>query len=169
MDTIEKTTTENTKLINLFVSFLSDIGIEVEEDQIENETFLPGLEIRNGVLIFDRKKLIYSGDLLHEAGHIAVSEASLRKSLNGNVIAEKPERRGEELAAMLWSYAVCKKLNISPEIVFHKDGYKGDSEWILNNYKDKTFIGLPLLVWMGMTYDKSNPDGFPVMRKWLRD
>jgi hypothetical protein len=158
---------EREKLINLFFSFLKDIGIEVKEAIIANDTFLPGLEIRRGILIIDKEKLNYPGDMLHEAGHIAVTIETERALLDGNVTMQKPEKQGEELAAMLWSYAACIKMGISAEIVFHKDGYKGDSEWILNNYKEKTFIGLPLLVWMGMTSTTEN--GFPNMLKWLRD
>lgn len=70
---------------------------------------------------------------------------------------------------MLWSYAVCLHLKIDPEIVFHKDGYKGSSSWILDNYKNQNYIGLPLLVWMGMTDNKNGNVSFPKMKRWLRE
>ena len=76
----------------------------------------------------------------------------------------KKEKAGDEMAVLLWSYAACVKLGIPPEIVFHKDGYKGDADWLALNFSNKTYIGLPLLKWMGMTGDE-----FPVMLKWLRD
>ncbi|MBY0572699.1 MAG: hypothetical protein K2P84_03370 [Undibacterium sp.] len=161
--------TEIDHLIKLFVSFLDKVGIEVKEGPVESDTFLPGLEINRGVLIYDRNTLLHPGDILHEAGHIAVTVASQRSLLLGNVMDEQPDKAGEEMAAMLWSYAACIELGIAPEIVFHKDGYKGEGAWLLENYANKIFIGLPLLIWMGMTAKESELNGFPRMSKWLRD
>ncbi|HXU28550.1 MAG TPA: hypothetical protein VN698_15065 [Bacteroidia bacterium] len=157
------------QLLKLFCNFCTSINIEVVEKEFDETSFLPGIKIENGKLVVDLKKLAYPGDLLHEAGHIAVTSSIERGALNDNVTDNKPGKEGEELAAMLWSYAACLQLKINPEIVFHKDGYKGDSEWILNNYKNKTFIGLPLLTWMGMATAQNDANGFPHMIKWLRD
>lgn len=160
---------EKSQLLKTFCTFLTSIGIEVIEKEFSETSFLPGLKIENGKLIVDQQKLLYPGDLLHEAGHIAVTSAAERSILSDNIMDNRPGKEGEELSAMLWSYAVCLHLKMSPEVVFHKDGYKGDSEWILDNYKNKTFIGLPLLVWMGMTSAQNDINGFPHMTKWLRD
>ncbi len=149
--------------------FLASIGIDVLEEHFEENSFLPGLKIRNGKLIINKEKLLYPGDILHEAGHIAVSAAERRPLLNNDIMIGQPENQGEELAVMLWSYAACLHLELDPSVVFHKDGYKGDSEWILNNYRNKTFIGLPLLLWMGLADPPEKKNGFPVMTKWLRD
>ena len=154
----------NQTYIHLFNEFLAEIGIAVKEQEIDGETFLPGLQIENGVLVYDPQKLLYPGDLLHEAGHIAVTEGSKRNILNGNVIEEAPSKGGEEMSVMLWTYAACKKLDIPIETVFHPHGYKGNNEWLMENYENGIFIGLPLLKWMGLTNDE-----FPKMVKWLRD
>ncbi|MCW3070458.1 MAG: hypothetical protein JWO44_348 [Bacteroidetes bacterium] len=161
----ENTPAEKEALVNRLVEFISSVGIDVREGLTGEVTFVPGLDIQKGVLVFDRSKLSYPGDLLHEAGHIAVTTAAERKSLHGNVTDGMPEKQGEEFAAMLWSYAACIKLGISPAVVFHPNGYKGDSLWLLDNYSNNVFIGLPLITWMGMT----TKDEFPVMKKWLRD
>ncbi len=155
---------EKDLLIRTLCLFIQEIGIGVFEKEIDENTFLPGLKIQNGSLFFDKAKLLYPGDMLHEAGHIAVTTKSERETLANNVILDKPEKNGDELAVILWTYAACIKMNLPPEIVFHKTGYKGDSEWLLENFKNETFIGLPLLKWMGMTTDE-----FPIMVKWLRD
>ena len=150
--------------IDVFSKFLAEIGISVKKQEIEGETFLPGLLIENGVLVYDPQKLLYAGDLLHEAGHIAVTAKDKRPALNGNVIEGDPNKDGEEMSVMLWTYAVCKKLDIPIDVVFHPDGYKGDNEWLMENYENGTFIGLPLMKWMGLTDDE-----FPKMIKWMRD
>ena len=157
------------ELIATFSNFLAGIGIEVLEDAIPGNTFLPGLEIRQGKLVYDREKLLYPGDLLHEAGHIAVSNKNERDGLNENITDNHPEKSGEELAVMLWTYAVCQQIGLPPEIIFHPHGYKGNSAWILENYAAGNYIGLPLLVWMQMAKDAGEPDGYPKMLKWLRD
>jgi len=155
--------------MSLIYAFLNSIDISFVEKEIHEPTFLPGLKIENGCLIVDKNKLLYPGDILHEAGHIAVTEASQRNSLNDNVTDNRPGSEGEELAAMLWSYAACIDMKVSPKIVFHEHGYKGDSEWILNNYQEKNYIGLPLLIWMGMTREQPDANGFPKMIKWIRN
>lgn len=165
MNVNEKIPVQHDQMIDLLISFVESVGIEVKEGITGDHTFVPGLEIQNGVLVFERKKLSYPGDILHEAGHIAVTIAANRKRLHGNVTDNDLSKGGDEFAVMLWSYAACKKLKIDPAIVFHKNGYKGDSQWLIDNYDKGTYIGLPLLVWMGMT----GKDGFPVMLKWLRD
>jgi hypothetical protein len=155
---------EKNELLQLLCNFITAIGIDVIEGNVSNTTFLTGLEIKEGQLIFDRKHLLHPGDLLHEAGHIAVTSPAERKSLNGNVIIASPEKEGEELAVMLWTYAACIEMNFPPALIFHEQGYKGESEWILTSYKNKNYIGLPLLEWMGMT----SASNFPVMDRWLR-
>jgi hypothetical protein len=150
--------------IGVFRKFLAEIGISVQEKVIEGETFLPGLQIENGILVYDPQKLLYTGDLLHEAGHIAVTEKEKRDTLNGNVIEDDPNKGGEEMSVMLWTYAVCKKLDIPLDVVFHPHGYKGSNEWLMENYENGTFVGLPLMKWMGLTDDE-----FPKMIKWVRD
>lgn len=161
---------EKDKLIELLCDFFTSVGIEWCEKDVKGNSFLPGVEIENGVLIFKRTQLTYPGDLLHEAGHIALTKAVERKQLNGDVIATNAEKKGDEIAVMLWTYAACVKLNLPPEIVFHSGGYKGESDWILTCYKNKNYLGLPLLVWMGLTADVNNSiSGFPLMHQWLRD
>ncbi|RZK31474.1 MAG: hypothetical protein EOO61_17980, partial [Hymenobacter sp.] len=72
------------QLIPLLCSFLGQIGIETREQAITEPMFLPGLLIQNGVLLIDSAQLLYPGDILHEAGHIAVSLPEDRPQLIGN-------------------------------------------------------------------------------------
>ncbi|MGB7019857.1 MAG: hypothetical protein WBD80_11725, partial [Xanthobacteraceae bacterium] len=52
---------------------MRSIGIEVRAATLIEPTFLPGLDIRHGAILADEARLTYPGDILHEAGHIAVA------------------------------------------------------------------------------------------------
>lgn len=151
--------------------FLDQIGIEWEETTLTTSTFLPGILIEKGKLKIDRAKLKYPGDLLHEAGHIAITATEDRTKLSGE-LAEVGSQ-GDELAAILWSYAAAVHIGLPVEVLFHADGYKGDSVWLQENFRQQNYIGLPYLQWLGMTLDKSAAQEkgiapFPNMLKWLR-
>ncbi len=150
--------------IGLFAGFIRRIGLPIEETEISEPTFLPGTEIRDGVLRYDPGKLLYPGDLLHEAGHLALVPAAERPVTGGNVADGDPNRHGDEMAVMLWTYAAALELDIPPGIVFHADGYKGQNEWLTEQYRAGNYIGLPLLQWMELT-----DAHFPRMKRWLRE
>ena len=160
---------ERDELIDGIVGFLTSIGIEVEERPVGEGEFLPGLRIEGGRLLFERARLLHPGDLFHDAAHIAVREAADRPNMSGDVLRGKPERNGEEIVALLWSYAAALEAGVDPAIVFHEQGYKGQASWILGGFQSGQYTGLPLLAWMGLTKPMGEPDGFPRMLKWLRD
>jgi len=151
--------------LDQILEFLAAIGQPVRETSFTKKGFLPGLLIEKGELLLDRACLLYPGDVLHEAGHIAVTAAAERSLLGANVTENHPEKEGEELAVLLWTYAACRHLAIPPVVVFHSEGYKGQSEWLIKSFTDGQYMGLPLLVWMGMT----TTEGFPTMTRWLRE
>ena len=151
--------------LDRMLDFLTSIGLPVRETSFEETGFLPGLLIEKGELLLDRARLLYPGDVLHEAGHIAVTVAAERPLLGANVTENHPEKEGEELAVLLWTYAACQYLDIPPVVVFHPDGYKGSSKWLISSFTNGQYMGLPLLVWMGMT----TTDSFPAMTRWLRE
>jgi hypothetical protein len=149
---------------NLILDFLNTIGIPYRSEELIEDTFIPGIMIRKGVLIIDEFKLKHPGDILHEAGHIAIMTTAERNTIEGNVQGLRAESYNDELAAILWSYAALKHLNLAPEIVFHPQGYKNESGWLIEQLESGNFIGLPLLVWMGLT----THDLFPKLNRWLR-
>ena len=61
--------------------FVTKIGIPIHYGQIKNESFLSGLLIDKGTLVIDKSRLTYMGDVLHEAGHIALMNPSEREHL----------------------------------------------------------------------------------------
>lgn len=149
------------------IDFVRSIGIPVHEKSLPDSTFLPGITISRGELIVDREKLAYPGDLLHEAGHIAIVPPSERSFLSDNLDSDG----GEEMAAIAWSYAAIVQLELPPSVLFHDEGYKGGAANLLENFSSGRYIGVPLLEWYGMTISKNNESGgpgYPRMANWLR-
>lgn len=152
------------------VEFLREIGIEVKECPLPEDTFLPGIAIQQGVICYDAKKLLYPGDLLHEAGHLAVVPSVERRTLGDDVGGDG----GIEMAAIAWSYAACMFLGLPAEVVFHPHGYKGGSASLRENFANGHYLGVPLLEWRGLT-DYQRPGTsqsvtrYPAMKKWLSD
>lgn len=153
---------------------MNEIGIPVLAASLKDQTFLPGILVKAGTLLVDEEKLKFPGDLLHEAGHLAVAPANLRDKLSDEVVLPDVNLSVLEAQAILWSFAACLYLEINPRIVFHKGGYKGRSEGLLLNFGLGVYPGVPGLEENGMAYAESKAhelgaEPFPVMQKWLRD
>lgn len=156
------------EVIAVISEFIRSIGISVVPGIVPGNTFLPGIEIVEGALVYDEDAMEYPGDLLHEAGHIALIPAAFRTKLSGNVAEHEFTDGGEEIGVMLWTYAACKAIEIDPSIVFHSNGYKGQSTWLLDQYESGNYIGLSLLQWMELCGRDDESSTFPQMIKWLR-
>jgi hypothetical protein len=159
--------------VEKIIFFLDEIGIKVIEKELD-ETFLPGLSLGASCVYIDYKKMLYPGDILHEAGHLAVTPTANRKLIETDKIAIDWPTEGEEIAAILWSFAAAKHLELPLELVFHSNGYKNDSEWLISNFNDKVYIGLPFLEWAGLALGeeraaKEGKEAFPKMIKWIRE
>nr|WP_199158961.1 hypothetical protein [Pedobacter sp. ASV2] len=159
------------KNTSLILSFLNEIGLKYSLEPIDTETFLPGLKLRTGILIIDLEKLLYPGDILHEAGHLACMPPAIRQTMSDN-LESGDLHNGGEMMAIAWSYAACVYLKIDPEIVFHENGYKNESKNLIENFKDLNGIGMSLLQWLGMAYDEKQAivkgvKPYPTMQMWL--
>jgi len=170
-------TTEEIEAGSLFdrsVEFLKSIGIPVHFRPIATDCFLPGISIENGEIVVDREKLKYPGDILHEAGHIAVVPAMERSTLNEHTIGQREQRDAEEMMVIAWTYAACVYLGIDARFVFHDEGYKGGGSSIADNFKNGNYFGVPMLQWVGMALEKKNEEEpgkpvYPAMLQWLRN
>lgn len=157
-------------LTQTIADFLIDIGIGVERRALDVSTFLPGISIANGRILVDEAKLLSPGDLLHEAGHLAVMPPEKRATADGKLDADM----GDEIGAVAWSWAALRHLDIDPEVVFHPHGYKGSSIAFIENFSQGRFVGVPLLQWMGLTLEpgparEQGLEPFPHMQRWLRE
>ncbi len=153
---------------NLIIDWLQQIGLPVRLAALAPDTFLPGVTLEPGGLVVDPEQLLYPGDLLHEAGHLATMLPAQRASTGSNAGSDM----GDEIAAQTWSYAAAVHLGIAPEIVFHSTGYKGSAQTLIETYRDGK-AGVPLLQWMGLTLDAkraaaSSIPPYPHMIRWLR-
>lgn len=117
------------------VDFIREIGIDVVEKPLKEETFIPGIYIEKGKLLVDEQKLLYPGDLLHEAGHIAMIPSQLRCYATGNVGRIDEIGNSYEIESVAWSWAAVVALGIDPEILFHNKGYKGGAQGLLFNFQ----------------------------------
>jgi hypothetical protein len=151
-------------------SFLGEIGLSLRTGTVAEKTALPGIDIAASVLIVDEARLAYPGDLLHEAGHLAVATPQSRAAFDHDV-GNDP---AEEMMAIAWSYAAALHLGIDPAEVFHPNGYRGGSTSILENFADGRYFAVPMLEYVGLAYTGNlpMPDGakvYPQMRRWLRE
>lgn len=150
--------------------FLDGIGIPVRTGPVEGPTAVPGIAIEAGGLVVDPAGPRHAGDLLHEAGHLALLPPSQRATASGLLPGDLGT--GFELGAICWSVAAATHLGLDLADVFHPEGYRGDSAWLIETYGSGVHPGLPLLQWAGLTWAPgAEPDGeapFPAMRRWLR-
>ena len=152
------------------VEFLVSIGLEVVEGEVGDDCIVPGAQIDRGAIVVDAMRLRYPGDLLHEAGHLAVAPPTRRESMSGDADTDG----GGEMAAIAWSYAAALHLGLDPAVVFHEGGYRGDSASITENFSAGRYFGVPLLQWFGMTFDdvqapRQGIAAYPAMQRWLRE
>jgi hypothetical protein len=157
-------------LTNRIVDFLRSIGLTVRAGELPHPTVLPGILVENGVLVIDEAKLLFPGDLLHEAGHLAVVPPTRRASMHHDVGSDG----AEEMMAIAWSYAAALHAGIDPAMVLHAGGYRRGGAAILQAFNDGRGFGIPMLQWVGMTFERPRArehgaDAFPHMRCWLRE
>ena len=114
----------------------------------------------------DEARLTYPGDILHEAGHIAVADPAER---NAPTLSPTP---GDELTTIAWSYAALRHLDIDPAIVFHP-AFKGGGASIIENFTAGHYFGVPLLQLYGMSCEphraaENGVQPYPHMLRWMR-
>lgn len=167
------TEAKNDVIMAKMLTFLKEIGIEIIEKKLDDTTFLPGLSLGPNCIYIDFEKLKYPGDILHEAGHLAVTTSLERSQIGTENMSKDWPTQGEEIAAMLWSFAACHHLEFPLDFVFHAGGYKNSSNWMIDNFSSGTYVGLPFLEWAEMALGsekalQQNQPAFPKMLKWMR-
>lgn len=155
------------------LGFLADIGIRARPGTLPPDTFLPAVRIDHGALVFDPQRLRWPGDLLHEAGHIAVTPPALRDGLNDALDGAGSPPHGGEVEAIAWSWAAAMHLGLAPEELFHPEGYKGQSAGLLLSFSLGVCPGAYGLAQAGMTAvgaaaAAAGITPYPAMRCWLR-
>src|SRR6267378_558634 len=134
-------------LVMRLATFVRSIGIEVQACPINWKTQFPGLEIQAGTVLVDESQLLHPGNILHEAGHIAVHDPARRKH------AKFSPTPGEELGALAWSYAAVVHLGLTSELVFYPGSYHGWATSLVENFAEGRYLGIPLLQRYGMSVE----------------
>ena len=151
----------------IIIAFLADIGIPITAGRV-CDSVLPGMTVEGGTIRVDPAVATWPGDLLHEAGHIAVTDPVLRPAL-----AQVSDDPGEEMAAIAWSWAAAMHLELDAEVLFHSGGYRGGAGSLVENYRTGGTMGVPMLAWYGMTAEPHRAitqgiAAYPIMQRWLR-
>jgi len=156
----------------IIVDFLNGIGIPAHEGEVVHDSFLPGLSIRNGTLVYDSAKLRWPGDLLHEAGHIATMPAATRSLLSDALDDAEAAPHAGEIEATAWAYAATIYLGLEPSVLFHSEGYAGKSASLIETYSYGVYPGCFGLAQAGMTLvgnaATESVAPYPHMIRWLR-
>lgn len=148
-------------------AFLQGIGVAVEAGPV-GDSVLPGMTVLRGRVRVDPATEAYPADLLHEAGHVAVSDPATR----GAIEAIEPDP-GDEMAAIAWSVAAAHACGTALETLFFDDGYKGNAGALRAAFGGNGMVGVPMLAWFGMTAEPHRAKewgvpAFPAMTRWLR-
>jgi hypothetical protein len=149
------------------LDFLGSVGIDVVAGDI-GDSILGSMTVRHGTIIVDPAIPAWPGDLLHDAGHVAMTEPAMRQQLDK--VSDDP---AEEMGAMAWSVAAASAIGIPLETIFHEAGYKGARQNYIDSFRNDPSIGVPFLAWLGMTAEPRRAaewriPAFPVMQRWLR-
>lgn len=148
-------------------AFLDGIGIAVEAGPV-GDSVLPGMTVLRGRVRVDPAVAAYPADLLHEAGHVAVSDPATRETIEA--IETDP---GDEMAAIAWSVAAARACGTALETLFFDDGYRGSAGALRTTFAEQGMVGVPMLAWFGMTAEPRLAEewgmpAFPAMTRWLR-
>jgi len=181
---------EDLKPLRKISVFLRTIGFTVLEDSI-SASFLSGVEPRcNMTLAYDPDTMVCAGDVLHEAGHLAIIPSVFRNKIAGNIdeslapvanayfathafhigpnFYEDPIGRAilqaDESAAQAWSYAAALAAGIDPKIVFDSESIDDEYAGVLTGLHLKCHAGINSMTASGMT----NRNIFPKMHRWLQ-
>ena len=154
--------------------FLEKIGVPFQFTSIDIVTYVPGINIHNGSLQIDLEKLSFPGDLLYEAGRIALAPSAVRPRLTHPIESQLDfDVATHSMMTIAWSYAAALDSGTPLEVLFHPEGYKGQNESIQDGFQSGQYIGLPMLQFLGMAFDAKNANQqglqvFPFMQLWLR-
>jgi hypothetical protein len=174
-------------------AFLETIGIQVRV--VPGATgFLPGLLIQGATISVDAATDSRVGDLLHEAGHIAVTPGRFREHICNDVsslaelmsayLDEHPNAFGypedpiaraimqsSEAEAIAWSYAAALESGVDPCLPF-KVGFDGNGMEVFERLSLGMHFGVNGLAAAGMTDTptrKGSKHPYPAMKKWMQD
>lgn len=159
--------------LNCSIHFLREIGISVQHAALGESEFLPGVRIQGQALLIEPARMLAASDVLHEAGHIAVTPPSQRALLIGALGPEVHFEWGGEVEAIAWSFAAAVHIGMPMEVLFHPLGYRGLAPNLALSYSLGVYPGAHGLNQAGMslTPQQAAAQGahpYPALLHWLR-
>ena len=127
--------------------------------------------IQHGELRYQVEKLSAPSDLLHEAGHIAVTPPAYRKQLDGALSPDQAFAGGGEIEAIAWSFAAATAIGMPLSELFHPAGYRGQAPGLAMNFALGVYPGVHGLIGAGLAANLpiGKPDSYPKLLRWLRE
>ncbi|HEU4663516.1 MAG TPA: hypothetical protein VFS55_05765 [Dokdonella sp.] len=156
------------------VVFLAGIGLPVRAAALDGDTFLPGIRIARGELVYDPARLDWPTDLLHEAGHIALTPRAHRAGLDDALTEQQHFPHGGEVESIAWSFAASVHLALPADALFHPGGYRGQSHGLALSFSLGVYVGAAGLAALdlcaiGEDARRRGVAPYPHMLRWLRD
>ena len=156
--------------LSTIAAFLSEIGLPVEIGEIQQPTFLPGIHVESGILRVDPARLSWPGDLLHEAGHLALLTEQQRKQVDRRRGRRWGRRDSAQSPGRTPRPFICNSI---PASFSTSTVTTAAARASCENFAAGRYIGLPMLQWRGLTLDEKNARAsgvkpYPHMLRWLR-
>jgi hypothetical protein len=122
LDSLHYPKAERYKDLRKAIAFLKSIKIPLREspptEPCPPNTFFPWVWIENSTLVY-RKNSVDIGQLLHEAGHLALMPPAKRSLANPSKLPPGPIFG--DLAVEAWDYYAAKAADIFPMLIFAKN------------------------------------------------
>lgn len=170
------------------ICWLRGIGLEVVEGGRPWTPHVDGMWIDEGVLVVAEDAHV--GDVIHEAGHLAILPSGFRELVLGDVddlhlkhaakisnamqgLANIPEcsvaralMQSSDTEACAWSYAAALEIGVDPTLPF-VNGFDNDfvAQEIFESCMDGHYIGIHGLRAAGFCDRVSD---FPILKKWVQ-
>lgn len=185
---------ETSPLVRKVERWLRRIGLSVEHGARYEPCFNEGIWVVDGGIVFD-PELAHPGDLLHEAGHLAIMPSFARAFANGGPTGdvmlsiqrpiddymaahpdglmqwpEDPIARAciqcDASEAIAWAYAAAVAAKVDPWLTCERGfGDRNDAEFIFRGLQRGARVGVNGLRAAGFI---ARVDHFPRLTKWLQ-
>lgn len=174
------------------IGFLNSIGLQTAALEGAGG-FVPGILIKKGIINFDIE-VASIADLLHEAGHIAITPPEYRhlmskalfkgmrlmvESIEGDSVEIdsplfKAIMQCTDTEATAWAYAAGMQLQIPPNKIIDSQAYDGTGAYVLQALQLGCYPGINGLHHSGMSIKGSifakmlNKEPYPEMLRWTQ-
>ncbi len=149
LDSLHYPKADRYKDLRKAIAFLKKIKIPLREspptERKPPETFFPWCWIENSTLVY-RKNSVDVGQLLHEAGHLALMPPKNRALASPNKLPPGPI--AGDLAVEAWDYYAAKAADIFPMLIFAKN-FDNKGLQVYTQLENRNHIGIFMLEAIG--------------------